>query len=436
MPFDVLSFIAAKRDGMEHPPGEIEGFVFGLLSGEVADYQASAWLMAAFLRGLSMGEVRALTEALARSGRALDLSSLGRRAVDKHSTGGVGDKATLVVVPTVASLGVPVAKLSGRGLDFTGGTADKLESIPGFRVSLSAEELLKQLSRIGCCMASHSSDLAPAEALLYHLRDVTATVPSIPLIASSIVSKKLAAGASAFVFDVKWGEGAFMADLEGARSLARVLVSLSRELGREAVAVLSRMDRPLGRAVGNALEVVEALELLRGEGPGDLRELCLELGGWMAFLGGVCGSPEEGKVLCEEAIRSGRALKKMAQLIEAQGGDPKVVENPRSILEGLEAFELRSEEEGYLSAIRARRVGLAVRALGGGRVRKEDPIDLQVGLVLEASVGDRVERGDPLARVFYRDGASLQRALELLDGAFVVSPEAVEVPPVVTEVVG
>lgn len=435
MAFDVLSFIAAKRDGMEHSPEEIEGFVLGLLSGEVADYQASAWLMAAFLRGLSMGELKALTEALARSGEVLDLSVLGRRAVDKHSTGGVGDKATLVVVPTVASLGVPVAKLSGRGLDFTGGTADKLESIPGFRVGLSAEEMLAQLERIGCCMASHSSDLAPAEAFLYRLRDVTATVPSIPLIASSVVSKKLAAGACAFVFDVKWGEGAFMSDLEGARSLARVLVSLSRELGKEAVAVLSRMDRPLGRAVGNALEVVEALDLLRGRGPKDLKDLCLELGGWMAFLGGACGGPGEGRAMCEEAIDAGRALEKMAQIVEAQGGDPRVVEEPRSLLEGLEVFELRSEEEGYLSAVRARRVGLAVRALGGGRARKEDRIDLQVGLVLKAFVGDEVERGEVLAELYYRDRASLERALEILEGAFEVSPERVELPPVVTEVV-
>ena len=327
MSFDVQVFLETKRDGREHAPGDLEAFVQGLQSGKIPDYQVAAWLMAAFLRGLSGEERRALTEALANSGQRLSLPG-GQATVDKHSTGGVGDKTTLVLVPLVASCGVPVAKLSGRGLGFTGGTVDKLDAIPGMRTHLTLEAFRDQVERIGCAVSGHSAALAPAEGKLYALRDVTATVPSKDLITTSIVSKKIAGGARAFVYDVKWGSGALMERYEDAEDLARLLVDLSVSLGHPARALLTDMNQPLGEWVGNAAEVREALEILSDRGPASTREVTLALGGEMLALAGAASDPETGRRLCEESLRTGRARDRFGLLLEAQGGDRRILEDP------------------------------------------------------------------------------------------------------------
>lgn len=407
-------FIQAKRDGLSHSEEELKAFLQGYLRGEVPDYQVSAWLMAVFFRGMTEGETLALTRVMAFSGKVLDLSHLPH-PVDKHSSGGVGDKTTLVVAPILAAAGCTVAKMSGRGLAHTGGTIDKLESIPGFRAELSEEEFLRLAERVGLVIASQSPALAPLDGKLYALRDVTATVESLPLIASSIMSKKLAAGARTIVLDVKVGRGAFMKTLEEARRLAQTMVGIGQGAGRRVRAVLSRMDAPLGRAVGNALEVREAIGALKGEGPKDLEALALRLAEEALLAEGL---PRE---LARKALESGAALEKFQSSIEAQGGDPRVVEKPDLLPLAREVAEVLSGEEGEVAEVDAYRVGLAVLALGGGRLRKGEAIDHGVGVEVLKKPGEWVEKGEPLFRLYHRK-KGLEEALSLLQGAFRLGP--------------
>ena len=425
--FDPVTFIEARRDGRSHTAEELEAFVRGSMTGEVADYQIAAWLMATYLNGLSREELRTFTLALGRSGEMVSFPG-SHRCVDKHSTGGVGDKVTLVVVPLAAACGVPVAKLSGRGLGFTGGTVDKLDAIPGFHTKLSLDHFVRQVETLGCAISGHSLDLAPAEGVFYALRDVTGTIPSLPLIASSIVSKKLAGGARRFVFDVKVGKGAFMATPEEGRALARLLVDLSRDLGAEALAFLTAMNFPLGRWVGNAAEVREAIAVLRGEGPDDTRELCEAIGGGMIFLGGKVPSLEEGRRQARQALRSGKAAERFASLVAAQGGDPRVVDSPETFLPlAPETEELVAPREGVLTGMDARQVGEGVRQLGGGRYHKGDGVDLGVAVEMLASPGDRVAQGQPLLRLYGRTPHRLAEVRAALESAVEIGTK--EAPP-------
>jgi pyrimidine-nucleoside phosphorylase len=354
----VYEIIRKKLDGEKNSAEEIRQLVMGFVRGEVAPEQMAAWLAAIYIRGLSDEETWWLTETMAQSGRTIDLSSIDGVKVDKHSTGGVGDKVSIVVVPLVAAAGVPVAKLTGRALGHTGGTADKLESIPGMRLNLSEEEFIAQVKRIGCAIAVATEDIAPADKKIYALRDKTATIASIPLIVSSILSKKLAGGADAFVFDVKFGDGAFMRQFEDAKTLAEALVRIAKLAGKKAVAVLSSMEQPLGRAIGNAVEVAEAIDVLKGNGPDDVRELCLAVAAQMLWLGGAVTNPEEGRSKAMELLQSGAALEKFRQLISAQGGDASIVEDPTKLPQPSYRVEVQAEQSGVIAKIATRKLGL------------------------------------------------------------------------------
>jgi pyrimidine-nucleoside phosphorylase len=421
-PYDL---IRKKRDGGELTAQEITSLVDGFVRGEVADYQVSAWLMAVYFRGMTDRETADLTLAMARSGRMLDLSRIPGVKVDKHSSGGVGDKTSLVVVPLVASCGVPVPKMSGRGLGHTGGTLDKLESIPGVRTEVEVETFVEQVRRVGCAIVGQTADLVPADKKLYALRDVTATVDSIPLIASSIMSKKIAGGADAIVLDVKTGSGAFLKDPHSARTLAQVMVTIGAQLGRRTVALVTDMDQPLGHAVGNAVEVREAVATLRGEGPGDLTELCLSLGAEMLRLGGRAQDPDGARQLLVERLRDGAGLQKLQEMVSAQGGDPAAVEDPDRLPSAPVTFEVHSQQEGYIQGIDAEAVGHVAMALGAGRARKEDRIDPAVGIVVLAKRGSRVARGDVLALVHARSREAAERAASGLLEAYRIG----SVPP-------
>ncbi len=394
-----VEIIEKKRDGYELSPEEIRFFVEGFTRGEIPDYQAAAFLMAVYFRGMTPRETADLTLAMAYSGRVLDLHDVAPVVVDKHSTGGVGDKVSLVVVPLVAAAGLPVGKMSGRGLSFTGGTIDKLESIRGFRVELTVEEFREQLRRVGAVLCGQSADLAPADGKFYALRDVTGTVPSIPLIAASIMSKKIAAGADAIVLDVKVGNGAFMKTLEDARALAQRMVDIGSALGRRVVAVISDMNQPLGEAVGNALEVKEAIATLRSDGPQDFREHCLTIAAYMLYLGGRAGSVAEGRRLAEETLSSGAAWEKFRALVAAQGGDVEQIEEPERLPRARLIREIPAPADGYIAEMRAYEVGMAAVALGAGRTKKGEPIDPAVGILVHRKVGDPVQRGEPLFTV-------------------------------------
>ncbi|HEY8393995.1 MAG TPA: pyrimidine-nucleoside phosphorylase [Thermaerobacter sp.] len=428
--------ILKKRDGAELTREEIQWWVRGIADRSIPDEQVAAWAMAVFFRGMSERETADLTRAMAFSGATVDLSGVPGTKVDKHSTGGVGDTTTLVLAPLVAAAGVPVAKLSGRGLGHTGGTLDKLESFPGFRVELSREEFIRQVREIGIAVAGQSADLVPADKRLYAIRDVTATVDSIPLIAASVMSKKIAGGADAIVLDVKVGSGALMKTLDDALRLARLMVGIGRQLGRRVVALVTDMNQPLGRAVGNALEVREALATLRGEGPPALTELCLTLGGYMLWLAGRAGSPGEGRAVLREHLRSGRALEILRRLVAAQGGDVRAVDDPgRLPAAGYRAL-LTSPRSGYLVAVDAQAVGTAAMLLGAGRARKDDAIDLAAGLVVFKRLGETVTAGEPLAELHYNEPARLEAAREILERAFTVGDAAVPPPPLVHAVIG
>jgi pyrimidine-nucleoside phosphorylase len=405
-----VDIIIKKRDKRELTAEEIGFFVEGISSGNIPDYQTSALAMAVLLNGMSPQETTELTLAIAHSGETLDLRDVVDIAVDKHSTGGVGDKTSLAVLPIVSACGLPVGKMSGRGLGFSGGTLDKLESIPGYRVDLSTEEFLEQLKSIGIVLSGQSKDLAPADGKLYALRDVTGTVQSIPLIASSVMSKKIAAGAHAIVLDVKVGAGAFMETLSDARELASLMVQIGQLAGREVVALLSDMNQPLGNAVGNALEVIEAIETLNGGGPEDFREHCLHVAAHMLVLGKRASDLHEGRQLAEWAIIEDRAIEKFRALVKAQSGDVTYVDNPAKLPKARFVEVIESPKSGYLSQVQARIIGEAAVDLGAGRAKKGDPVDHAVGFVIHHKVGAKVEKGQPLFTVHGNDERLLAEA--------------------------
>lgn len=412
-----VDVIVKKREGQALSPREIEFLIGGFAGGEIPDYQMSAWAMAVVLNGMTDEETTALTLAMARSGDVLDLHEVAPRAVDKHSSGGVGDKTSLVVAPLVAACGLPVGKMSGRGLGFSGGTLDKLESIPGYRTDLSTREFLDQLERIGVVLSGQTGDLAPADGRLYALRDVTGTVQSIPLIASSIMSKKIAAGARAIVLDVKVGEGAFMKDLDEARRLAETMVAIARQADRRAVGLLADMNQPLGNAVGNALEVREAIETLHGGGPEGFRAHCLTVAGHMLALGEAAASAEDGAARADEILQKGAGWEKFRALVAAQGGDVRSIDEPDRLPGASIVRTVDAPRGGYLHGIDARVVGETAVMLGAGREKKGDPVDHAVGIVVRRKVGDRVDPGDPVFTVHANDSQALEGARErLLDG--------------------
>jgi len=409
---DARRFIREKRDGGTHRPEDIAAFVRAHVAGELPDYQASAWLMAAFLRGLDEAETGALTRALLLSGRVFDWTTLGRPSADKHSTGGVGDKVSLVLAPLVAACGVLVPMVSGRGLGHTGGTLDKLESIPGFRTRLSPEAMRAQLDAIGVVMVGQGPEITPGDGRLYALRDVTSTVEFEPFIVSSIVSKKVAEGAGAIAYDVKCGNGAFMKTREDAVRLARRLVATTRALGPTAAALVTDMSQPLGRAAGNALEVRESVELLRGGGPADVRALTLELAALMLELAGAEREPKRAMARAARALEDGSAWEKFLALVRAQGGDPTSVERPDGLPAAAVTVDVPAAAAGALRAVDTFGLGSLVVALGGGRRSKDEPIDPGVGIVVRRRIGERVERGEPLATLHLAadDSAAVERA--------------------------
>jgi len=424
-----VDIIIKKRDKIEISREEIEFFVKGFTSGNVPDYQASAFAMAVLLNGMTSRETADLTLAMAHSGQLLDLSDVVDVAVDKHSSGGVGDKTSISVMPIVAACGLPVGKMSGRGLGFSGGTIDKLESIPGYRVDLSPDEFKQQLKKNRIVLTGQSLDLAPADGKLYALRDVTGTVGSMPLIASSIMSKKIASGVQAIVLDVKTGLGAFMQSLDEARVLADLMVDIGRHAGRDVVALLSDMNQPLGHAVGNALEVVEAIETLKGGGPYDFREHCLHVSAHMLVLGKRAKDLDEGRSLAEKAIADGSAFKKLRVLVEAQDGDLSFVDDTSKFPRAKFIEEVEAPRSGYISQVHARGVGEAAVALGAGRAKKSDPVDHAVGFIIHKKVGDKVEKGEPLFTIHANDEKKLTEAHEAVLAAHLFKDEIVEPLP-------
>lgn len=409
----MVDLIEKKRDGNELSKEEIEYIVTNYTNGKIPDYQVSALLMAIFYQDMTNEEITNLTLAIANSGDVIDLSSLEGIKVDKHSTGGVGDTTTLILAPLVASVGVTVAKMSGRGLGYTGGTLDKLEAIPGFQIELSDEEFVRIVNESKVAVIGQSGNLAPADKKLYALRDVTATVDSLPLIASSIMSKKIAAGADAIVLDVTTGDGAFMKNIEDARRLAKTMTSIGKLANRETVAVISDMSEPLGEAIGNSLEVVEAIERLQGNGPEDLVEMCYALGSQMVVLAGKAKTTDEARTLLQEALESGKALAKFKEMIQNQGGDPAIVEHPERILTARYTMELPAKQSGVVSKIVANELGIAAMMLGAGRKTKEEDIDHAVGLKLHKKIGDTVTKGESLLTIYSND-EEITSVIELL----------------------
>jgi pyrimidine-nucleoside phosphorylase len=413
-----VDIIVKKREKGELTSEEIKFFVDGFSRGEIPDYQVSAWAMAVLLNGMTRKETTDLTLAMAHSGEILDLSDIVKIAIDKHSSGGVGDKTTLVVLPVVAACGIPIGKMSGRGLGFSGGTLDKIESIPGFRVDLTTEQFKQQLKDIGIVLAGQSLDLAPADGKLYALRDVTGTVQSIPLIASSIMSKKIAAGAQAIVLDVKVGLGAFMETLDEARALSSLMIDIGALAGRKVVALLSDMNQPLGCAVGNALETIEAIETLRGVGPADFREHCLHVCAHMLVLGQRVPDLASGREIAEAAIATGAALEKFRLMVIAQGGEVAYVDNPRKFQKVKSVEVVNANRSGYLIQVHARLIGEAAVRLGAGRAKKGDPVDHAVGFIIHRKVGDYVEPNQPLFTIFANDEAILREVHDSVQAAF------------------
>ncbi|MDI6871606.1 MAG: pyrimidine-nucleoside phosphorylase [Bacillota bacterium] len=431
----VYDLIRKKRDGGELSAAELEFLVKEYTAGTLPDYQMAAFLMAVFFRGLNAAETTALTLAMAHSGEMADLSSLPGITVDKHSTGGVADTTTLVLAPLVAACGVTVAKMSGRGLGHTGGTVDKLESIPGFRTALSRQEFFDVVKTAGMAVVGQSGELCPADKKMYALRDVTATVDCLPLIAASIMSKKLAGGSQAIVLDVKCGRGAFLKDLAQARELARAMVAIGERAGRKTVAVISDMSQPLGMAIGNALEVREAVTTLAGKGPQRLTDLCLTLGGEMVALAGRASDPGQGRALVAEALASGRGLEQFERWVAAQGGDPAVAREPERLPQAPVRLPVRSQAEGYVIAVEAERLGLVAMELGAGRQRKDDPVDLRVGLEVRLELGSRVEVGQEIALIHAASEQQAREAAASVLAAYSLGPKPAERPPLVYEVV-
>ncbi|HSR70355.1 MAG TPA: thymidine phosphorylase [Acidobacteriota bacterium] len=432
---NVVEIIRKKRDREANLPEEIKGLVAGVVEGKIPDYQISAWLMAAYLNGLNAEETRSLTRALIDSGRTVDLSHISGLKVDKHSTGGVGDKTSPVIAPIVAAAGGRVPMISGRGLGHTGGTLDKLESIPGFRVDLSLQRFIRLVEEEGFALIGQTDEFTPGDRILYGLRDVTATVESIPLIVSSIISKKVAEGIDALVLDVKTGDGAFMKTLDRSEELARALTEAGRGLGKRVVALITDMSQPLGRTVGNALEIRECIEVLSGQGPQDLRRLCIELSAYMLWLSELAEDLDSARRLAGEQISSGRALRSLQRLIEKQHGDPRVVDDTSRLPGPRSEFQYTGPQSGFLQQARAASVGRAAMLLGAGRQTKDSKINPAVGIEMLKKVGDPVAEGEALALLHYDEEDRLQAALRELESAFRISPESVEAPPLIHKVI-
>jgi pyrimidine-nucleoside phosphorylase len=416
-----VDVIRKKRDGHELSRAEIDSIVSGYTTGTIPDYQISAWLMAALLKGLSRAETAALTDAMLHSGEVLDLSEFSAAKVDKHSTGGVGDKTSLVLAPLAAAGGLVVPMISGRGLGHTGGTLDKLESIPGFNVNLPLARFREVLRTCGCAMIGQTAEIAPADRKFYSLRDVTGTVESPDLICASIMSKKLAEGIDALVLDVKTGSGAFMKTGEDAVFLAELMVETGERMGKKMTALITDMDQPLGLKIGNSLEVEECIDVLHGEGPEDLRALCIELAGWMLHLGGRTGTIAEAKQLADQLIRSGKAFDKLRQMVELQGGDPKAIDDPNRLPRAKHSLDVVSPRSGYVGAIQCELVGTACVILGGGREKKEDSVDPAVGIVLHKKVADQVSAGEPLCTIHYNSESRAAQAKHLLEQSYQIA---------------
>jgi pyrimidine-nucleoside phosphorylase len=419
-----LRLIERKRDGGRIEAGEWRALANAYATGHVPDYQMAAFLMACFLRGMDRGETAALTEAMLRSGDTLDLAYLDKPRIDKHSTGGVGDKVSIVLAPLIASLGVVVPMMSGRGLGHTGGTLDKLESIPGFRTDLSLAEAKRQLETLDCALIGQTAEIAPADRKMYALRDATGTVEAIPLIAASIMSKKLAEGLTGLVLDVKRGSGAFLPELDRGLELARTMIELGADHGTPVVALLTAMDRPLGRACGNALEAEESILALRGEGPPDLMAVTYALGAEMLVLAGAAADHDAARRRMEQAIGTGRAAEHFQKIIEAQGGNPAVVDDPALLPQAAEVELYASPRRGFVARVEPRAVGRGITALGGGRTTMEDTLDLSVGFMISVRPGDWVEQGEPMATIFARDRAGIESGKATLRAAITVADEA------------
>lgn len=432
----IYDLIEKKRDGHVLSNEEIDYVIKGYTDGSIPDYQMSALLMAIYFRGMNEEETLHLTMAMRDSGDVLDLSEIKGVKVDKHSTGGVGDKTTLVVGPMVAACGVPVAKMSGRGLGHTGGTIDKLESFPGYRVSIPEDVFISNVNEIKIAVAGQTANLAPADKKIYALRDVTATVDNISLIASSIMSKKLASGADAIVLDVKTGSGAFMKEEKDAILLAQEMVNIGNGAGKNTIAIITDMDQPLGHAVGNALEVREAIDTLRGEGPDDLLELSYVLGSYMLKAAGVADDLEEAREKLENSVKNGNALKKLAELVKAQGGDETYVYNPDKLVKSSIIMDVNSEVSGYVEKIETEDIGRVSLVLGGGRENKDSVIDLSVGVVLNKKVGDKVEKGDAIATLYANDLDKLSVAKDILVSAYSITVTPAKSKPLIKWIVG
>jgi pyrimidine-nucleoside phosphorylase/thymidine phosphorylase len=431
-----VDIIRKKRDGHTLTGREIAWMIEGLVRGEVADYQWSALLMAIVWHGMDAAETAALTEAMMRSGSVVDLSAIPGLKIDKHSTGGVGDKTSLILAPIAAAAGVPVPMVSGRGLGHTGGTLDKLEAIPGFRVDLDLDRYKAVLAECGLVLIGQTAEIAPADKHLYALRDATATVESIALISASIMSKKLAEGIDGLVLDVKTGDGAFMERLDDARDLARSMCDIGRALGKRMRALITRMDQPLGRAVGNAVEVAECVACLRGEGPADLLDLSVELAAEMVVMGERAGSLDAARATCLETIADGSALDRFRRLVAAQGGDPRVLDDPGRLPQAQNRLDLPAPRAGIVRALAARPIGQATMLLGAGRARVESRIDPAVGVLLHKKVGDPVAAGEPLCTVLINDEAHLEAALTMIGQAYDIGDGPVAVPDVIVERLG
>lgn len=432
---NMVDIITKKRDGGELTPEEIRFFIDNYVKDRIPDYQASALLMAIYFRGLSRAETFALTEAMEFSGDVEDLSDLPGVKVDKHSTGGVGDKTTLVVAPVAAAAGVTVAKMSGRGLGFTGGTADKLEAIPGFRIRLEPVEFRRQLEELGLAVITQTGSITPADKKIYALRDVTGTVESPGLIASSIMSKKLAAGSDGIVLDVKCGSGALLKDLAEAENMADLMIDIGRNAGRKMVAVISDMSQPLGWTIGNALEVEEAIQVLKGGGPEDLRQLCLELAGEMIWIGGRAESFEEGKKTARQVLSDGRALEKFREMVRHQGGDDRIIEEPERMGSSRYSRDVFAGRTGFIAEMATQEIGRASQHLGAGRLRKEDEIDFTAGIRMHVRIGNSVQEGDVLATLYGADSRRLEEVETIMEAAIRISSEPAEPPKLIRKII-
>jgi pyrimidine-nucleoside phosphorylase len=427
--------ILKKRDGQKLDNQEIEFMISEYTTGTIADYQMAAFLMAVFIRGMDSEETTALTLAMLRSGDTINLRAIGKKTVDKHSTGGVGDKTSLVLAPVVAASGIPVPMMSGRGLGHSGGTLDKLESIPGFRTNLNESEFVEAVKKAGLAIIGQTKSLAPADKKIYALRDVTATVDSIPLICGSIMSKKLAAGPDAFVFDIKTGGGAFMSTMESAETLARTMNAVAHNMKKDVVTLITDMNQPLGYAVGNALEIRETIAALEGRVPADLKELVLGLASWMMVFGGAAKTPEEGYRIAEDNLMGGKGLEKFKQLVAQQGGDPGVVDDPDLLPTAQHTEEVAATDDGYVTAVNALEIGLCSVALGAGRESVDSKIDMAVGFLINKKIGDPVKKGESLIAIHYNNRKKMDAIKQRLAKAFTIGAQAVNKPPMIYKVV-